>query len=111
MCSMVVPRRPSGAPIKLASRPPLGPAYLFDKKLCVKHGMLLSKVSRWCTPYETLKMATPTNAELLKLCGPRDPYPGALGVVKEGAIAYLLLVDGNPLEDLNPTQTIILCVL
>jgi len=44
-------------------------------------------------------MATNTNAELLQLSGKRNPYPGKLGVVVEGALADLLLVDGNPLED------------
>ena len=39
--------------------------------------------------------------ELLKLSALRDPYPGELGVVKEGALADLLLVEGNPLEDLS----------
>jgi len=48
-----------------------------------------------------LKMATSGNAELLKMCGPRDPYPGAFGVVEEGALADLILVDGNPLENLD----------
>ena len=46
-------------------------------------------------------MATSTNGELLKLSGPRDPYPGKLGVVEEGALADLLLVDGNPHENLR----------
>jgi imidazolonepropionase-like amidohydrolase len=46
-------------------------------------------------------MATATNAELLGLSGPRNPYPGKLGVVEEGALADLLLVDGNPIEDVN----------
>ncbi len=45
-------------------------------------------------------MATGTNAELLKLSGPRDPYPGKLGVVEEGALADLLLVDGDPIANL-----------
>jgi imidazolonepropionase-like amidohydrolase len=36
------------------------------------------------------------------MCGPRDPYPGELGVVKEGALANLILVDGNPLENIGP---------
>ena len=58
-------------------------------------------MKKWYTPYEALKMATSTNAELLKLCGPRDPYPGELGVVKEGALADLILVDGNPLKNLD----------
>ena len=34
-------------------------------------------------------------------CGIRNAYPGDLGVVKEGALADLLLVDGNPLEDVK----------
>ena len=46
-------------------------------------------------------MATSTNAELLTLSGKRNPYPGKLGVVEEGAFADLLLVDGNPLENLE----------
>jgi imidazolonepropionase-like amidohydrolase len=46
-------------------------------------------------------MATSTNAELLALSGKRNPYPGKLGVVEQGALADLLLVDGNPLENIN----------
>ena len=46
-------------------------------------------------------MATSGNAELLALSGPRNPYQGQIGVVEEGALADLLLVDGNPLEDLS----------
>jgi imidazolonepropionase-like amidohydrolase len=46
-------------------------------------------------------MATGTNAELLKLSGKRNPYRGDLGVVREGALADLLLVDGNPIEDIS----------
>ncbi|MBC3215775.1 amidohydrolase family protein, partial [Serratia fonticola] len=50
---------------------------------------------------EALAMATGTNAELLALSGRRNPYPGKLGVVKEGALADLLLVDGDPLKNIN----------
>ena len=46
-------------------------------------------------------MATSTNGELLALSGLRNPYPGKLGVVEEGALADLLLVDGNPLENIE----------
>jgi imidazolonepropionase-like amidohydrolase len=46
-------------------------------------------------------MATSTNAELLQLAGKRNPYPGKLGVVEEGAFADLLLVDGDPLSDIG----------
>ncbi|HEY9888185.1 MAG TPA: hypothetical protein V6D02_07270, partial [Candidatus Obscuribacterales bacterium] len=35
------------------------------------------------------------------LSGPRNPYPGKLGVVEVDALADLLLVDGNPLENIE----------
>jgi imidazolonepropionase-like amidohydrolase len=56
---------------------------------------------RWYTPAEALAMATGTNAELLALSGKRNPYPGKLGVVEQGALADLLLVDGNPLQQIG----------
>lgn len=46
-------------------------------------------------------MATATNAELLAMSGKRNPYAGKLGVVEEGALADLLLVDGDPLGNLQ----------
>jgi imidazolonepropionase-like amidohydrolase len=46
-------------------------------------------------------MATADNGELMALSGFINPYPGKLGVVEEGALADLLLVDGNPLENIN----------
>jgi imidazolonepropionase-like amidohydrolase len=75
---------------------------LFDPELAAKQGKLLAKMKRWFTPYEALKMATSDNAELLALSGPRNPYQkGPLGVIREGAYADLILVDGNPLEDID----------
>lgn len=46
-------------------------------------------------------MATGTNAELLAMSGKRNPDPGKLGVVEEGALADLLLVDGDPIADIK----------
>lgn len=46
------------------------------------------------------RSASGNAGELLKLSGIRNPYPGDLCIVKEGAFADLLLVDGNPLEEL-----------
>lgn len=46
-------------------------------------------------------MATSTNFQLFKMSGPRDPYPGKNGVIEKGALADLLLVDGNPLENIK----------
>jgi imidazolonepropionase-like amidohydrolase len=36
------------------------------------------------------------------MSGKRNPYPGKLGVVKHDALADLLLVDGNPLQNYRP---------
>ena len=58
-------------------------------------------MKRWYTPTEVLTMATGTNAELLAMSGLRSPYPAKVGVVEEGAFADLLLVDGNPLENID----------
>jgi imidazolonepropionase-like amidohydrolase len=58
-------------------------------------------MGKWYTPAEALRMATATNGELLKLSGPRDPYPGKVGVVEPGALADLILVNGNPLDNLE----------
>ncbi|WP_344195976.1 amidohydrolase family protein [Kribbella karoonensis] len=78
---------------------------LFDPGLAAKQGKQLAKMTRWFTPAEVLTMATVTNAELLGLSGERNPYPGTLGVVEEGALADLILVNGNPLENLQLVAT------
>jgi imidazolonepropionase-like amidohydrolase len=74
---------------------------LFEPALAAKQGKQLAKLVRWFSPAEVLAMATVTNAELLSLSGPRNPYPGVLGVVEEGALADLILVNGNPLDDIQ----------
>jgi imidazolonepropionase-like amidohydrolase len=53
--------------------------------------------------HHMLVAATGTAGEVLALSGPSvNPYiEGKLGVVEAGAYADLLLVDGNPLEDLG----------
>ena len=53
------------------------------------------------TPAEALAMATSANGELLALSGLRNPYPGKLGVIEQGALADLLVVDGDPLENID----------
>ena len=78
-----------------------GTDILFSEAMAKRQGAELAVLVRWYTPAETLVMATGTNAELLALSGKRNPYPGKLGVVEEGALADLLLVDGNPLENLK----------
>lgn len=86
---------------KYRIRTAFGTDVLFSPALATRHGTLLANLVRWHSPAEVLAMATGTNAELLALSGKRNPYPGRLGVVEEGALADLLLVDGNPVEDIK----------
>ncbi|MFN3582014.1 MAG: amidohydrolase family protein [Pseudomonas sp.] len=74
---------------------------LFHPAKAKNQGQQLSVMSHWFEPAEVLRMATSTNADLLALSGPRNPYPGQLGRVAEGALADLLVVDGDPLENLQ----------
>jgi imidazolonepropionase-like amidohydrolase len=74
---------------------------LFDAKLATRQGAQLAKMTRWYTPAEVLRMATLENAELLSLAGERNSYPGKLGEVSEGALADLLLVEGDPLANIS----------
>lgn len=88
-----------------------GTDVLFSAKLAQRQGELLGKLVRWYSPAEVLVMATGTNAQLLALSGQRNPYPGKLGVVEEGALADLLLVDGDPITDIklieNPEKNLL----
>jgi imidazolonepropionase-like amidohydrolase len=78
-----------------------GTDFLFEPALNVEQNAFILGLREWFTPAEILRMVTHDNAELLALSGLRSPYRGRLGVVEEGALADLLLVEGNPLEDLQ----------
>jgi imidazolonepropionase-like amidohydrolase len=78
-----------------------GADILGDAGAASRQGQYLAMMTRWYTPAEALRMATADNGELMALSGFINPYPGKLGVVEVGALADLLLVDGNPLEDIN----------
>ncbi len=73
---------------------------LFDARTAATQGASLAKMVRWYTPAEALRMATSENAALLSLSGLRSPYEGKIGVVAEGALADLLLVDGDPIANI-----------
>jgi imidazolonepropionase-like amidohydrolase len=50
---------------------------------------------------QALRSMTSVAGELAALTGQNNPYPGKLGVIEEGALADILIVDGNPLEDIT----------
>ena len=74
---------------------------LFSPEAAAAQNADLVKMRRWYTPAEVLKMVTADNAALLALSGPRAPVQGRLGVVEPGAIADLILVNGDPVANLD----------
>jgi imidazolonepropionase-like amidohydrolase len=78
-----------------------GSDVLFAPELAPRQNVMLTHLKAWYSNAEILRMATSTNAELLALSGPRTPYAGRLGVIEKDALADLLVVDGNPIEDIS----------
>lgn len=78
-----------------------GTDFLFEPDLNDQQNEFILLMSQWFKPAEILKIITHDNAQLLKLSGLRSPYKGELGVVQEGALADLILVNGDPLKDLS----------
>jgi imidazolonepropionase-like amidohydrolase len=62
---------------------------------------MLTHLTRCFTNVATLRAATSVNAELLALSNLRNPYPGELGVIEQGALADVLVVNGNPPENIR----------
>lgn len=78
-----------------------GTDFLFEPKLNHEQNFFITRLAEWFTPAEILKLVTYDNAQLLALSGLRSPYAGTLGVIQEGALADLLLVNGDPLTNIN----------
>jgi imidazolonepropionase-like amidohydrolase len=87
-----------------------GTDLIFSPTLATRQGTMLTHMTRWYSAAQALGMATGANGQLLALCGERNSYPKKLGVLEEGAYADLLLVDGNPLDNIdliaNPDQNL-----
>jgi len=63
---------------------------------------MMTRLGRYYSNADALRMVTSGNAELFRMSGERDPYRhGRIGEITEGAFADVLLVDSNPLEDLS----------
>lgn len=78
-----------------------GTDFLFEPALNDEQNAYILRLKKWFAPYEILKMVTHDNAQLLALSGLRSPYQGKLGVIESGALADLILVEGNPLENID----------
>ena len=71
---------------------------VFDVPGFSLHHELTYLVQAGLSPYEALRTGTVNPAAYFK----RDD----IGVIKPGAVADLILLDGNPLKDINETQHI-----
>jgi imidazolonepropionase-like amidohydrolase len=78
-----------------------GTDYLFNPAQNKNQNNDLLKLKAWFSPAEVLKLVTHDNAQLLTLAGQRNPYPAKLGVIEKGAYADMLLVDGDPTQNLD----------
>ena len=77
-----------------------GTDILFNPAGAASQGRQLAKFARFMSPLEALHKATGAAGRLLALSGERAPYAGRLGVIGEGALADLLVIDGDPETDL-----------
>ena len=78
-----------------------GTDLLFSSAVAEGQGFMLTHLTRWFDNVAILKMATSVNGELLAISGPRNPYQGSLGVIEDGALADLLVIDGNPIDNIE----------
>ena len=81
---------------------------LLESNILIENNLIKEISTEWVarskvfTPLENLRQATSLGAELLSYSGERNRYKeGALGVIQEGAYADLVMVEGNPLEDIT----------
>jgi imidazolonepropionase-like amidohydrolase len=78
----------------------LGTDILFSPRGTATQGRQLAKFAQWLGAADTLRLLTSGNARLAAMSGPRNPYPGLLGRIEPGAYADILIVDGDPLQDI-----------
>jgi imidazolonepropionase-like amidohydrolase len=68
----------------------------------VKENLMLTRFAQVYSNVEVMKIATSGNCLLFAQSGERNPYKEAkLGVIEDGAWADMLLVDGDPTQDIS----------
>ncbi|MFN3448961.1 MAG: amidohydrolase family protein [Roseococcus sp.] len=78
-----------------------GTDILFSPEGLANHGRQIAKLTRFFDPLELLAIATGRNGELCALSGARNPYPGPVGVIAPGAMADILIAEGDPARSLD----------
>ena len=89
-----------------------GSDIITDPDMIVRMNEEFKHRSKWFSNVEILRQATSKGGELLAMSGPKNPYPSKLGVIEVGAYADVLLINGNPLDDIsiltNPSENLAL---
>jgi imidazolonepropionase-like amidohydrolase len=86
---------------KYGAKIALGADLVGSPEAKIKHVEEFTARTQWFSNAEILRQATSQNGELWAMAGPRNPYPEAkIGVIEPGAFADLLIMEGNPLEDI-----------
>ncbi len=78
-----------------------GTDILFSPANLANHARHLAKLTRFYDPLALLRTATGSSGALLRLSGPRNPYPHDLGVIAPGAYADILIAEGDPTQNLD----------
>jgi len=79
-----------------------GTDILFSPQNLPHQARQLAKLTRFYpTPLDLLCTATGHAGELMRLSGPRNPYPAPVGVIAPGAMADILIADGDPTRSLD----------
>jgi imidazolonepropionase-like amidohydrolase len=80
----------------------LGSDLFLSKAMYDLHAQEWTARAKLFSNVEILRQATSIGAELIEFSGERNRYKeGPLGVVAVGAYADLIIVDGNPLNDIT----------
>ncbi|NIL74880.1 hypothetical protein RhoFasB10_00972 [Rhodococcus sp. B10] len=79
-----------------------GTDLLLEPESAPRQSVMAARLGDHYTNLEALKMLTSGNAELFEMAGERNSYASAkLGIIAPGAWADMLVVEGNPIEDLS----------
>ena len=78
-----------------------GTDIVMDPKLLSGMNREFTHRLKWFTPLEIMRQATSKGGQVLALSGKRAAYNGKLGVIEKDALADILLIRGNPLEDIS----------
>jgi imidazolonepropionase-like amidohydrolase len=86
---------------KYGIRSAFGTDILFNPAGLPRHGAQLAKITQFHAPLDALRQATGSASDILAMSGERAPYPGPVGVIEPGAMADLLVVEGDPETSLD----------